>query len=735
MLFPLLTCFILLQPSAAATPYSQLWLSYLPVSPRFAAALPITSLSCGPAPPATPLARACEELLAGLASMLNRSIALAPPAAATLVVALPAGAPTAPAWPPSPALEAFSIAVGADNATTISAPSAHGALHGAWHLLRLVQREDATLLAPGAVAASAPAAPLRVWDLWDNLDGSVERGYAGPSIVYPLRQASPQRYTDFARLLSSVGLNAITWDNVNACGAGNEALLESANLALLAPLAAAFYSYGISSLLTPCWASPQAAGGLNSSDPADPAVEAWWRAKVGEAAALFGRRGGGGGEEGAFKGFLFKGDTEGQPGPGEYNLTELQGANFMGALLQPVGAICVWRAFSHPPGGKDMPLDQALYQFQRFRGWDGAALPNVVVQTKNGPFDFQVREPVHALFGALPRVSLILELEVTPEYLGQNKHLVGLPAQWATYLAFDLGSSSGNSSSSSGNSSSSSSSSSGSLGAGHGGGCAGGTTLAGVVAGGPRCNPYSGMAGVSNFGAAANWTGHILHAANAFGFGRLAWAPTAPPLGVLGEWAAVSFPGSAPGAADAVATLLAEGWTAYENFTASLGWGFVAGGDHYDMDPAMRTDYTNATKERVGYQRAAPGAYGAMYNGAAAAAFLSLDACPEELLLSFWNLPYTHRLRGARYGNLTVLGWIYASHAAGARAALGFASAWRALAGSLNLRAWAVGGLTQAAVAAEVAARLDEGARSAATFAGAVTAYFAQLTGVPPPLQ
>ena len=698
MLYLLLACAFLRPAAAAAAPYSQLWLSYLPVSPRFAAALPITSLACGPAAPATPLARACEELLAGLSSMLNRSIAIAAPAAATLVVALPPGAPAVPAWPPSPALEAFSIAVGAGSVTTISAPSAHGALHGAWHLLRLVQREDAALLAPGAVAASAPAAPLRVWDLWDNLDGSVERGYAGPSIVYPLRQASPQRYKDFARLLSSIGLNAITWNNVNACGA-NAALLESANLALLAPLAAAFYSYGISSLLTPCWASPQAAGGLNSSDPADPAVEAWWRAKVGEAAAVL---------PGAFRGFVFKGDTEGQPGPGDDNMTELQGANFMGALLQPAGAICVWRAFSHPPGGKDMPLDQALFQFQRFRGWDGLALPNVVLQTKNGPFDFQCREPVHALFGAMPRTSLILELEVTPEYLGQNKHLVGLPAQWATYLAFDLGSASG-------------------FEAASGGGCAGGTTLAGVVAGGPRCNPYSGVAGVGNFGAAANWTGHILHAANAYGFGRLAWAPTAPALGVLGEWAAVSFPGSAPGAADAVAALLAGSWAAYENYTASLGWGFVAGGNHYDMDPAQRTDYTNATRDRVGYQRAAEGAYGAMYNGAAAAAFLSLETCPEENLLAFWNVPYTHRLRGAQYGNLTVLEWIYASHAAGARAALGFASAWRALAGSLNLGAWAVGGLTQAAVAAEVAARLDEGARSAATFAGVVTAYLEQL--------
>ena len=337
-----------------------------------------------------------------------------------------------------------------------------------------------------------------MWDLWDNLDGSselrlamqasslcphspcsqpfaVERGYSGASIVFPL--SPPQdinRVVDLARLLASIGLNAIVWDNVNACGNGNEYLLNSTNLALLAPLAATLHSYGIHSFLTPCWTAPQTVGGLNSSDPRDARVTAWWASKITEAHAALGA--------GVLRGLLFKGDTEGQPGPGLYNWTELQGANYFGALLanasnaDPLGMVCVWRAFAHPPNGHDMPQDQALYQFQRFEGWEGQTLPNVVLQIKNGPYDFQVREPVHALFGRLPHVNIILELEATPEYLGQERHLMALPPQWSSYLSFDLCTQPGAPT-------------------------GGDTTLAGVIAGGPYGNQFSGVAAVSNFGA------------------------------------------------------------------------------------------------------------------------------------------------------------------------------------------------------------------------------------------
>jgi alpha-glucuronidase len=322
--------------------------------------------------------------------------------------------------------------------------------------------------------------------------------------------------------------------------------------------------------------------------------------------------------------------------------------------------------------------------------------------------DFQVREPVHALFGRMPHTSLLLELEVAPEYLGQEVHAIGLPWQWQSYLEFDLGAQPG---------------------VGGDAPCAAApTTLAGVAGGGPLCSPYSGFAGVSNLGSNANWTGHVLSAANTFGFGRLAWAPSSPADAVVAEWAAATFPGSDAGAVEGVVALLAATWPAYENVTASLGWGFVCASNHFDMDPAHRQDYTNATSTRIGYARGAPGAYAACYNGAAAAAFQSLAACPEELLLAFHNVPYNYSLAGARYGGLTVLEWIYASHAAGAATSGGFVDAWRALAGRLNMSAYVTLDVPSEVDAfAQVEARLLAGAASAASFSAAVSAYFRAL--------
>jgi alpha-glucuronidase len=316
---------------------------------------------------------------------------------------------------------------------------------------------------------------------------------------------------------------------------------------------------------------------------------------------------------------------------------------------------------------------------------------------------------VHALFGALPRTSIILEVEVLPEYIGQNTHAAALPMQWGSYLSFDLGAPPGAP-----------------------GPCSATTptTLAGVISGGSHCNAYSGMAGVSNLGSNSNWTGHLLNGVNTYGFGRLAWAPSSlTPTAVLGEWVRAAMPGTAPPAADALVALLGATWEAYENFTASLGWGFVCAGDHYHMDPKLRVDYTNASAARVGYARGAPGAYGSVYNAAAAAAFTSLDACPEELLLAFHNVPYSHVLKGPRYGGLSVLGWINASHAAGARASADFAVQWRALQGQVNLSAFAVGGASEGDVFEQVSQRLQAAAADAAMFAQNITEYFAKLIG------
>lgn len=429
-------------------------------------------------------------------------------------------------------------------------------------------------------------------------------------------------------------------------------------------------------------------------------MTAWWLATLVQINAAWGG--------GKLRGFLFKGDTEGEPGPGLYNLTEQQGANYFGSLLNTTGGICIWRSFSHPPNGHDMPIDQALYQFERFAAWDANSTSNVVLQIKNGPYDFQVREPVHALLGALPRTSVILEIEVLPEYVGQNHHVTALPTQWSSYFNFDLGTPPGPT-----------------------GPCvAAPTTLAGVVGGGSWCNAYSGVAGVSNVGLDSNWTGHLLNGVNTFGLGRLGWAPELSAIEVMQEWVGATFPGSTVGAAEALVALLGDTWEAYENFTASLGWGFICASDHYHMNPPLNVDYHNASSTRVGYDRGVAGAYGSKYNGDVASAFLSLDECPEELLLAFHNVPYSHALTGLRYGGLTVLNWIYASHAAGAAASAGFVSRWLSLAGQLRLRSYAVGGETEEEVFAQVTSRMIAGSADAAVFAQNVTDYFKKLVNV-----
>jgi alpha-glucuronidase len=242
---------------------------------------------------------------------------------------------------------------------------------------------------------------------------------------------------------------------------------------------------------------------------------------------------------------------------------------------------------------------------------------------------------------------LVLEFEATPEYLGQDRHAMALPPQWASYLGFDLC-----------------------------GGGGGDTTLGGVVARGP----FSGMAGVSGLGDAPSWSGHPLNAVNAFGFGRLAWAPHAAPLGVVAEWAALTFAGSTPRRWQAWWACWATRGRRTKTSTASLGWGFVCAMDHYDMAPQARNATSDASASRGGLQPGHRRLRGRVQWRRSGGLFRPRHL-PEELLLAFWNVPYTHTLRGARYGGMSVLDWIYASHVAGAAASAGFVGRWAALAG------------------------------------------------------
>jgi alpha-glucuronidase len=369
---------------ARPSTWSQLWLDYRPIntgrSLRGRSAT-FTQLYCGNTSAGGILGNACAELLLGLGGMLGERPTLVSKITADDVLVLDAGNLTT-AWPPDTAAETFQIGSGraapqcmGHSCTLISGPSEVSVLYGVFRFLSAVRRDS-----PSTTGDAQPANPLRVWDLWDNVDGSVERGYAGRSIFdwSQLPKLLP-RYRDYARLLASIGINAIVWNNVNACGNDNQHILEheyaqspvwtnlcsaliyyvrNRYLLKLAPLAELFYSYGIVSLITPCFTAPQTIGGLSTSDPLDKLVVSFWKDKVAEIVAVIP----------SFRGFLAKADSEGQPGPMKYNRTEADGANLFGSVLDPlphIGApgVAIWRSFSHPNYNAPPPMnDQAFFQ-------------------------------------------------------------------------------------------------------------------------------------------------------------------------------------------------------------------------------------------------------------------------------------------------------------------------------------------------------------------------------------
>ena len=550
--------------------------------------------------------------------------------------------------------------------TCISAASDTGVLYGAFALLRRLQTVAATAepMAPASAmpdVTEAPASALRLWDLWDNLDGSVERGYAGRSIFdwSALPAIVSPRYSDYARLLASTGVNGAAFVNVNACKDGNSKLLGSDSLAKLAVVARIFAGWGVSCYLTPCFASPMDVGGLKTADPLDASVQAWWRATAATLRAIIP----------SFRGWLIKADSEGEPGPSTYHRNQSQGANMLATALAPVNGTLLWRAFEYGGGG-----DRATRAYDTFAPYDGEFLDNVVLQIKNGPLDFQVREPASALFGAGLRAAsgeplrLLLELQATQEYLGQAKALALLAPQWEYYLGFPLG-----------------------FDAKTGAGGALRDVVTDVATG-------AGMAAVSNFGSDPSWAG-ITPMANAYAFGRMAWDPHAlPAAAVLHEWVAQTWGGADATVLHEIADMGQQSWRVFENYTSPLGVGFCEGSDHQHADPNQRnSDYLHADGSGIGYDRtAATGSgYIAQYPSSVAALFEELSVCPQEQLLFMHHVPWDHTLNsssssgggggggGSDGGSsgMSLIQYLYASHGNGVAAVASFGARWAALAG------------------------------------------------------
>ncbi len=372
--------------------------------------------------------------------------------------------------------------------TVIASEGEVGALYGAFRLLRLVQTHDLT---NNLNISNKPKLRLRVLDHWNNLDGSIERGYAGRSLWDWKSPPDPSssRLRDYARANASIGINGSVLNNVNA----RSEVLGPECLKKAAAAADAFRPYGVRVYLSARFSSPIELGGLKTADPLDPDVVEWWKVKADEIYKLIPD----------FGGFLVKASSEGQPGPHTYNRSHVDGANMLAAALAPHGGVVMWRDFVYDP---KPGVDRAAAAYDSLQQFDGQFAPNVLLQVKNGPIDFQPREPFHPLFGSMPKTQLMLEVQITQEYLGFSNHLVYLVPMWRECLDADTYAQGP------------------------------GWTVAKVLQGDRSEGRLTGMAGVANTGSDRNWTGHLFAQANWYAFGRLAWDPDLSSRRIAEDW-------------------------------------------------------------------------------------------------------------------------------------------------------------------------------------------------------
>lgn len=491
--------------------------------------------------------------------------------------------------------------------TVIAANDGAGVLYGAFRYLELAMK-GAPLT--GLNVTDRPALDVRILNHWDNMDRHVERGYAGESIWdwQKLPRFADPRYTDYARANASIGINAAVLNNVNA----NADILTAPYLEKVAAIAAQLRPWNIRVYLSARFSAPIEIGGLKSADPLDPAVRAWWRAKADEIYRKIPD----------FGGFLVKANSEGQPGPQNYGRNHVDGANMMADALAPHGGIVMWRAFVY---SETDPTDRAKQAYAEFQPYDGKFRDNVLVQVKNGAIDFQPREPFHPLFGAMPKTPLMMEVQITKEYLGFATHLAYLGPMWAEVLAADTHRPRK------------------------------GATVADVLTRRARPGAVTGMAGVANIGADRNWSGSQFDQANWYAFGRLAWNPRADAEAIARDWAELTWDADAPGTA-AIVDMMMASREAVADYMTPLGLThLMATGHHYGpgpwVDDLARPEwnpvyYHKADQRGIGFDRMASGSNAiAQYAPGAAAQWRDPARMDERYLLWFHHLPWDHRLK------------------------------------------------------------------------------------------
>ena len=603
-------------PARAEDGYD-LWLRYRPVpAEQAAAALPLTR-RLSPQGRSPTLDAATAELTRGLQGLLGRgpevASGTAPGGIVYGVASSPAiaalGLPTSDLGREGYIIRTVEIDAGAT--TVIAANADVGVLYGAFALLREIQTgrpiSDIDIV-------SAPTVALRVLDHWDNLDRHVERGYAGQSIWdwHRLPDFRPVLYTDYARANASIGINGTVLNNVNA----NALSLTAPYIEKAAALADVFRPYGIKVYLSARFSAPIEIGGLTTADPLDPRVQAWWRAKADEIYAAIPD----------FGGFLVKANSEGQPGPQDYGRTHAEGASLLADAVGPHGGVVMWRAFVY---AHENPDDRAKQAYADFQPLDGRFRANVIVQVKNGPIDFQPREPFHPLFGGMPRTPLMIEFQITKEYLGFATHLAYLGPLYEEALQSDT----------------------------HRPGP--GATVARVIDGSLDGHTLTGMAGVANIGSDRNWSGSHFDQANWYVFGRMAWNPQAARAGPIAEdWARMTFT-QEPQAVASIVEMMMGSREAVVDYMTPLGLHhLMATGHHYGpgpwVDDLARPDwnpvyYHRADRNGIGFDRTAGGSNAiSQYAPDLAARYADPATTPLTELLWFHHLSWDHPMPSGR---------------------------------------------------------------------------------------
>jgi alpha-glucuronidase len=528
---------------------------------------------------------------------------------------------------------------GTNSLVTIEGSTSRGVLYGVFAFLRRIQKSTEL---SNFKEEKNPDNPLRMLNHWDNMDGSIERGYAGESFFFKDNELIINNRTkDYARLAASVGINGVVINNVNVKGAATW-LITDRYFDKLKSLQNIFKSYGIKLFLSLNFAAPMEFGELSTADPLSEEVKNWWQDRIKLVYQQLPELGG----------FLIKADSEGRPGPFTYNRSHSEGANMLAADVKPYNGLIIWRCFVYncKQDWRDKKTDRARASYDNFRPLDGSFDENVILQIKNGPMDFQVREPVASLFGAMNETNQMLEVQIAQEYTGQQKHVCYLMPSFKEILQFHT--------------------------------CYGdkdtvGEIISGKASGSRNC----GITAVANTGNDSNWTGHDLAAANLYGFGRLAFEMGLSAEEIGEEWIRATF-GNEKKVVDTILELLMMSWPAYEKYTSPLGIGWMVNPNHhfgpnvdgYEYD--RWGTYHRADRFGIGVDRSSKGTgYATTYREPNAQLYESKETCPEELLLFFHYVEYNYCLKSGK----TLIQHIYDTHFEGVEEAAHMFALWERL--------------------------------------------------------